>query len=110
MKVLPGPTKSNQVLVWSPNGRELFYRSVKDGKNALTVAALRDVPTFGVVSQRVLFAVDEMVEAQPHANYDVSPDGQTFAMVRRSPGSHIVVIQNVAALLRRLRSAPRATP
>ena len=96
--------------VWSPNGRELFYRSVKDGKSALTVATLRDAPTFGVVSQRVLFAVDEMVEAQPHANYDVSPDGQTFAMVRRSPGSHIVVIQNVAALLRRLRSAPRATP
>ena len=30
--------------VWSPNGRELFYRSVKDGKSALTVAALRNAP------------------------------------------------------------------
>jgi len=96
--------------VWSPNGRELFYRSVKGGKSELTAATLRVAPTLGVVSQRVLFGVDEMVEGLPHANYDVSPDGQTFAMVRRSPGSHIVVIQNVAALLRRLRSAPRATP
>ena len=91
--------------VWSPDGRELFYRSLKSGKSELIAATIRTDPTFGVVSQRALFDVDEMVGAQPHANYDVSPDGQTFAMVRRSPGSHIVVIQNVPALLRRLRSA-----
>jgi hypothetical protein len=58
-----------------------------------------------VTSQRVLFPVDEMVGGQPHANCDISPDGQTFAMVRRSPRSHIVVMQNVPALLRRLRGA-----
>jgi serine/threonine-protein kinase len=96
--------------VWSPDGRELFYRSLKSGKSELIAATIRTDPTFAVVSQRALFAVDEMVGAQPHANYDVSPDGQTFAMVRRSPGSHIVVIQNVPALLRRLRSAGGATP
>jgi serine/threonine-protein kinase len=95
--------------VWSPNGTELFYRTANGGKSELVVTELRTEPTFGVVSQRTLFAVDEIVGAQPHANYDVSPDGQTFAMVRRSPGNHIVVIQNVPALLRRLRRTPEAT-
>jgi hypothetical protein len=71
---------------------------------------VRAAPTFAVVSQRVLFPMDDMVGGQPHANYDISPDGQTFAMVQRSAGSHIVVIQNVPALLRRLRGAAGATP
>src|SRR5262249_3477111 len=96
--------------VWSPNGRELFFRSIKGAKSELVAATLRTEPSFGVVSQRVLLAIDDVVGAQPDANYDVSPDGQTFAMVRRSPGSYIVVIQNVPALLRRLRNAPGATP
>jgi serine/threonine-protein kinase len=95
--------------VWSPNGRELFFRSVKNGKAELVAATLRTEPTLSVMDQKTLFGVDEMVGAQPHANYDVSPDGQTFAMVRRSPGSHIVVIQNVPVLLRRLRGAPETT-
>ena len=95
--------------VWSPSGTELFYRTANGGKSELVVTELRNEPTFAVVSQRTLFAVDEIVGAQPHANYDVSPDGQTFAMVRRSPGNHIVVIQNVPALLRRLRRTPEVT-
>jgi hypothetical protein len=41
----------------------------------------------------------------PHASYDVSPDGQTFAMVRRSPASRIVILQNLPELVRRLREA-----
>jgi len=91
--------------VWSPDGRELFYRSMTGGKSELMAATLRAESDLVVTSQRVLFPVDEMVGGQPHANYDISPDGQTFAMVRRSPGSHIVVMQNVPALLRRLRGA-----
>jgi len=93
--------------VWSPDGRELFYRSMKSGKSELMSATLRTEPGLVVTDQRPLFSLDEMVGGQPHANYDISPDGQTFAMVRRSPGSHIVVMQNVPALLRRLRSASR---
>src|SRR5215207_8617174 len=96
--------------VWSPDNRELFYRSTKGGKTELMVAALRAEPDIAVVSQRVLFPIDEMVGGQPHANYDISPDGRTFAMVRRSPGSHIVVMQNVPALLRRLRGTTGKAP
>jgi len=96
--------------VWAPDSRELFFRSLKGGRNDLAVAALKADPALSVVGQRTLFPVDEMVSAQPHANYDISPVGQRFAMVRRNPGSHIVVMQNVPALLRRLRSAAGAAP
>ena len=61
------------------------------------------------VGQRILFSIPDIVGSVPHANYDISPDGRTFAMVRRSPGSHIVVIQNLPDLLRRLRSTGGAT-
>ena len=33
----------------------------------------------------------------------LSPDGKTFAMVRRSPAARIVLIQNLPALVRRLQ-------
>jgi len=96
--------------VWSPDGREVFYRSMKGGKTELIAASVGTEPDLAVLSQQVLFSIDEMVGGQPHANYDISPDGRTFAMVRRSPGSHIVVMQNVPALLRRLRGATAKAP
>jgi serine/threonine-protein kinase len=96
--------------VWSPDGTELFYRSANGGTSELVATTLRTEPSIGVVSQRSLFSVDEMLGASPHANYDVSPDGQTFAMVQRNPASQIVVLQNVPALLRRLRREAGTTP
>ena len=41
----------------------------------------------------------------PPTNYDVLPDGRTFAFVRRSPATRIIVIQNLPELVRRLRGA-----
>ena len=38
----------------------------------------------------------------PHANYDISPDGRTFAMVRQNPATRIIVLQNMPALFRQL--------
>ncbi len=89
--------------VWGPDGRELFYRANKAGQTVLAAVTLRTSPSLGIVSQQVLFPIPDMVGTAPHANFDISPDGRTFAMVRRSPGSRIVVIQNLPALLRRLR-------
>ena len=42
-----------------------------------------------------------MVATNPHLNYDVSPDGKTFVMVRRTPASRIMVVQNLAELMKR---------
>jgi len=44
-----------------------------------------------------------MGTATPHANYDISPDGKTFVMVRLNPASRIMVLQNLPALVAKLR-------
>lgn len=54
-----------------------------------------------------LFSVGDIMTSTPHS--DVSPDGRTFAMVRRSPASRIMVIQNLAALVERLRATAGGT-
>jgi serine/threonine-protein kinase len=95
--------------VWSPDGRELFYRGNRAGQGVLEAATLRTTPSLSIMSVRALFPVTDMVGTAPHANFDISPDGRTFVMVRRNPGSRIVVIQNLPGLLRRLRGAAGRT-
>lgn len=96
--------------VWGPDGREIFYRHAREGGTELVDATVRFAPGFSVIGRRALFPLTDMVGAAPHANYDISPDGRTFAMIRRSPATRIVVIQNLTALLRRLRSASGTVP
>jgi Tol biopolymer transport system component len=91
--------------VWGPNGRELFYRATNGNRVELAVAELRTAPELAVVSRRTLFSLEEILGTAPHANYDVSPDGKTFAMVKRSPATRIVVLQNLPELVRKLREA-----
>jgi Tol biopolymer transport system component len=88
--------------VWSRDGRELFYRAT--GENAMLLSARVDLggqPR--VLSRTPLFSVAEYASATPHANYDVSPDGRQFAMVRTNPSARIMVIQNLPALVESLR-------
>jgi len=95
--------------VWGPDGRELFYRSGASGAAVLMVAALQTKPVVAVTSRRNLFSVADIVTAIPHSNYDISPDGRTFAMVRLNPASRIMVIQNLPALVERLRGVASGT-
>jgi Tol biopolymer transport system component len=88
--------------VWGPDGQELFYRSGAGGGSELMVASVETNPTFAVTSRRALFSVADIATATPHSNYDVSPDGKTFVMVRFNPSSRIMVIQNLPALVRKL--------
>jgi len=64
---------------------------------------VRTQRSFTVESRRSLFSVADIVGTNPHVNYDISPDGKTFVMVRRSPATRILVIQNLPALVRRLQ-------
>jgi serine/threonine-protein kinase len=89
--------------VWSHDGRELYYRETTQGDPFLVAAGVRTSPTLAVTGRKRLFPVGDVVGTNPHANYDVSPDGRTFVMVRRSPAARIVVIQNLPALVRRLQ-------
>jgi serine/threonine-protein kinase len=87
--------------VWSRDGGELFYRRTGNGEVDLVAAKVVTTPEFRVVSRTSLFPVGMLDAAQPHANYDVSPDGRTFVGVRRDGAMRIVVLQNVPAMVRR---------
>ena len=83
----PGPggkwlisTEGGTEPAWNPNGRELFYRS-GDKMMAVDIATQ---PSFAAGKPRVLF--EGRYERSPASspNYDVSPDGQRFLMLKPS--------------------------
>ena len=88
--------------VWSRDGRELFYRRPTASGAELTAAAIQYGTEPRVVSRTRLFDASEFDTSTPHANYDVAPDGRSFVFVRRSGGTHIVVLQNVPEMARRM--------
>jgi eukaryotic-like serine/threonine-protein kinase len=89
--------------VWSPDGRELFYRETREDAPSLVAATITTTPTLAVTARKRLFTIGDIVGTAPHANYDISPDGKTFVMVRTSPAARVVVIQNLPALVRRMQ-------
>jgi eukaryotic-like serine/threonine-protein kinase len=81
----PGPGAKLQIStdggmepVWNPNGRELFYRS-GDKMMAVDIATQ---PSFNAGKPRIIF--EGRYERTPATgpNYDVSPDGQRFLMLK----------------------------
>jgi serine/threonine-protein kinase len=84
--------------VWSRDDREIFYRV----GTRLVAAQLQLGAEPRVVSRTELFDVAGYDAAAPHANYDVSPDGSWFVFARRGSTNHIVVLQNVPELARRI--------
>jgi serine/threonine-protein kinase len=64
--------------VWNPNGRELFYRS----GNKMMAVDITTQSGFAAGNPRTLF--EGRYEPAPitNPNYDVSPDGQRFLMVK----------------------------
>jgi eukaryotic-like serine/threonine-protein kinase len=96
--------------VWSRDGKELFYRETKAADPYLVAAGIATTPALHVTGRKRLFPIVDIVGTAPHANYDISPDGKTFVMVRRSPAARIVVIQNLPALVRRLQGERPGRP
>jgi eukaryotic-like serine/threonine-protein kinase len=84
--------------VWAHSGRELFYRTLS---GYLMAAEIAPAPELRIMRRTRLFAARDYELAQPHANYDVTPDGRTFVMVRRAPVMRLTVIQNLPELIRR---------
>jgi len=88
--------------VWARSGRELFYFGTRaTGETAMIVAAVSTTPEFRVVSRTPLFSNVAYELAQPHANYDVFPDGRSFVMVRQGRLGEIVYLQNWPAMMQR---------
>jgi serine/threonine-protein kinase len=81
----PGPggkwqisTEGGTEPTWNPNGRELFYRS-GDKMMAVDIATH---PSFAAGKPRVLFEGRYEPSPATSPNYDVSPDGQRFLMLK----------------------------
>ncbi len=83
----PGPGGKLQIStdgggepLWNPNGRELFYRS----GNKMMAVEITTQPSFSAGNPKVLFAgqYQSSPSPVPNANYDVSPDGQRFLMLK----------------------------
>ena len=84
--------------VWSPDGTQLFYRS---GDNMMAVPTQID-STFSAGTPRLLFGWAP--NPSMPLNYDIAPDGRSFAMIRRSNAGSIrvVVVFNWFEELKRL--------
>jgi Tol biopolymer transport system component len=81
----PGPGGKWQVSkdggtepVWNRNGRELFYRS----GNKMMAVEITTQPNFALSNPRMLFEGLYALAPVPVSNYDVSPDGQRFLMLK----------------------------
>jgi len=81
----PGPggkwqisTEGGAEPVWNPNGRELFYRN---GDKMMAVD-ISTQPGFAASTPRMLFEGQYEQPPVPVHNFDVSPDGQHFLMLK----------------------------
>jgi Tol biopolymer transport system component len=81
----PGPGGKWQVStdggtepVWNPNGRELFYR---EGDKMMAVDVTTQ-PSFSAGKPKMLFEGPYLPTPVTFPNYDVSPDGQRFLMLK----------------------------
>jgi eukaryotic-like serine/threonine-protein kinase len=99
----PGPGGRVQVSagggtepVWSRDGRRLFYR----GSGKLMAAEIRAAPSFSVIARDTVFADPYVFATNPHANYDVFPDGTHFVFLEPDHSSQMVVVSNWGTVLR----------
>jgi eukaryotic-like serine/threonine-protein kinase len=93
VQAYPGPGARVQISsdgglspVWARNGEELFYRTPldSDGMTAMMAVDIVTKPEFRAGRPHLLFRNDYRSSffTHPVRNYDVTPDGQRFLMVR----------------------------
>lgn len=89
--------------VWGPNGRELFYRDFDDG--VMMMVRVETEPTFTHATPEILFTGNYFRAWD--RNYDISPDGQRFLMLKEVGQTEeteirLVLVQNWFEELKRL--------
>ena len=103
----PGPggkwqisTEGGSEPLWNPSGPELFYRS---GNNKMMAVEVTTQPSFSAGTPKMLFEGQYLSTAGPwFCNYDVSPDGQHFLMIKESEPQINVVLNWFEELKRRV--------
>ena len=87
--------------VWSPDGKELFYRS----RDQMMAVSIQTEPTFRAGRPEVLFEGSYRSTQNPAGlqYYDLSPDGQRFLMIKKDDDpAQINVVLNWFEELKRL--------
>jgi dipeptidyl aminopeptidase/acylaminoacyl peptidase len=104
VRAFPGPGGRVQVSdgggsepAWSPDGRRVFYRN---GRQMLA-AGIATTPALAVTGRQVLFE-GQYMSGSRERNYDVSPDGTRFLMLRHAgeDAPQATVVLNWLATLR----------
>jgi serine/threonine-protein kinase len=95
---------------WSPDGRTLYYRGQSDGRTVMIAAAVVPGAEFTIAARAPLFDVAEYEPAEPHRNWDLTPDGRRFAMVHQGTLTQMYVILNWPEEVRRQSASRSATP
>jgi dipeptidyl aminopeptidase/acylaminoacyl peptidase len=110
----PGPGAKWQISTeggtepqWNRNGRELFYRS----GNRMMAVDVGTTPTLAVSKPKQIFEGEYEPTLVSAANYDVSPDGQRFLMLKAArvqdeAPTQISVVLNWFEELKRLVPTP----
>ena len=85
MQSFPGPGGKWQIspeggreVLWNRNGRELFYRN----GNKMMAVPITTQPGFSAGTPKVLFEGAYQTRPETTPNYDASPDGQRFLMLK----------------------------
>ena len=93
----------NQPL-WSPDGRELFYRSL-DGTR-LMVVTIETGPAITAGDPELVF--EGQYFSNRRRNYDIAPDGQRFLMIKEGGDNteQFIVVQNWFEEIKRLVPTP----
>ena len=103
----PGPgtrqvisTNGGKEPVWSPDGRELFYRE----STALMAVPVETTDSFRAGLPKRLFDGPYVADNAGHASYDVSPDGTKFLMIQNDERglTELRVVLNFAEELKAL--------
>jgi Tol biopolymer transport system component len=104
----PGPggkwqisTDGGNEPLWNPKGRELFYRS---GQKMMAVD-YTERPEFAAGKPKMLFEGPYVPSPRSLSDYDVSPDGERFLMLKgaeQRPGEISVVLNWTEALKQKL--------
>jgi Tol biopolymer transport system component len=96
---IPVSTEGGTHPRWSRNGKELFYRN----GNKMMVVDVSATPDLRLSRPRVLFEQRYAFgTAQTVPNYDVSPDGERFVMVKDDSSGRVNVVLNWLEELKRL--------
>jgi Tol biopolymer transport system component len=85
VRPFPGPGGKYQISagggtepVWNPKGHELFYRN----RGKMMAVEVTAQPAFSAGERKTLFEGPYVISPRSAADYDVSPDGQRFLMLK----------------------------